>query len=362
MKAMLSGPRRHEALFRTLLVLGSILFGLFALEIGLRLAQGPQWLVHWPNIVSDQRAGRRAHADARAQPDPMLGFVGVPNYSNSNPDFHYDTQGFRLTPVPAGVVLKEPPILAIGGSNTLGEETADEDTYPAQLQRLTGRRVINAGMSAYGLDQMVLRAEIVARQVKPAVIVVSFGTANLYRNEMHRVWGVEKPYFEQVGGELVLRNVPVPPSPDPATTLDFWQRVFGRSLLVDFVLRRTDWQYEWSVDHARVLPRGEGTKLSCPLFKRLAGLGLPVLVVTEYDPYWWTDPPYMREQRQLIDVALLCAKAAGFQTADPFAEIDRTIRTGGRYVYYRQTEHPNPAGHAFYARVVADALRRFDNP
>ncbi len=359
-KSMLARPRLREALLRTLLVLGSILFCLLALEIGLRLTHGPQWLVEWPNIITYQRAMARAHSDARAQPDPVLGFIGIANYAS--PDFHYDARSFRLTPAPAGVVLKEPPILAVGGSYTLGDEVADAETFPTQLQRLTARRVINAGMSAYGLDQAVLRAEIVAPQVKPAVIVLSFGANNLGRNEMSRVWGAEKPYFEQVGGELVLRNVPVPPSPDPATTLDFWQRVFGRSLLVDFVMRHTLWQYEWALDHARVLPRGEGARLSCPLFKRLARLSLPVVVVAEYDPYLWTDARYMREQKKLVDLALRCAEAAGFLTVDPFAEIDTIMRTAGRDALYKTTEHPNPAGHAFTARIVMDALKRLDLP
>jgi hypothetical protein len=331
-------------------------FSLVVLEVGLRLARGPQWLVEWPNFVREQRVNIRTYTGARARPDPLLGFVGIANYSR--PDFHYDAKSLRITPVPAGVVLKEPPILVVGGSVALGDEVADDETFPAQLQALIGRRVINAGMSAYGLDQIVLRAEVVAAEEKPAAIVLSFGADNLRRSEMSRVWGIEKPYFEMAGGKLVLRNVPVPPSPDPATTLDFWQRLFGRSLLVDFVLRRLLLQYEWSLDHVRVLPRGEGASLSCPLFARLATLGLPVVVVVDYDPYLWTDPPYMREQKQLTDSVLRCATTAGFATIDPFEPIDQSMRTVGRGHYFREGEHPSPAGHALIARLIAEVLPR----
>jgi hypothetical protein len=341
---------------RVALVIVSIVAGLLMLELGLRLVEGgPQALVEWPNYVAEDRIMRRNHGGARARPDPVLGFVGLPNYASA--DFNYGPRGFRVTPAPKGVTLKDPPILAVGGSFTLGEEVADDETFPTYLQAATGRRVINAGMSAYGVDQMVMRAEIVAAEEKPMAIVLGFGTDNLRRSEMSRVWGIEKPYFETVHGELVLRNVPVPPSPDPATTLDFWQRLFGRSMLVDFVLKRLKMQYEWALDHVRVAPRGEGARQACLLFRRLAKVGVPVVVVAEYDPYLWTDPPYMREQRKLTLSVLQCAADIGFATVDPFGRIDQSMRTVGRELYYRQGEHFSPAGHEMVAGLVAEALK-----
>ncbi|HYC64277.1 MAG TPA: hypothetical protein VEC14_06065 [Reyranellaceae bacterium] len=347
---------------RIALVLVSVAACLLALELGLRLVlQGPQGLIEWPNIVRYERVSIRAYSAKRAEPHPVLGFVGLPNYRS--PGFNFDERGLRVTPTLPYIRLKEPPILAVGGSFTLGDEVEDHETMPTQLQAAIDRRVINAGMSAYGLDQMVLRAEIMvgelaAKRRTPLAIVLSFGADNLRRSEMSRVWGIEKPYFELVNGRLELRNVPVPPSPDPATTLDFWQRLLGRSLLVDFVLRRLRFQYEWALDHVRVLPRGEGARLACPLFKRLAALGVPVLVVVEYDPYLWTDPPYMREQKQLTDSVLRCAEAAGFATLDIFTQIDELMKTEGRAHLYTQGNHFTAAGHALASRNIADELRR----
>jgi hypothetical protein len=333
---MSARPRSREVLFRALLVLGSVLFSLVVLELGVRIVDaGPQGsLTDWHNIIRQDRVFTGTYTEARARYDSALGFVGTPNYSYQ--DFHYDADGFRVTPAPPGVALAEPPILAAGGSYTLGDEVADNETFPSQLQALTGRRTINAGMEAYGLDQMVLRAEAVAAKEKPAAIVLSFGADNLRRMEMSRVWGIEKPYFELKDGKLVLRNVPVPLSPDPASTLDIWQRLFGRSMLIDTILRHFGWQYEWSVDHVRVLP--------------------------QYDPYLWTDPPYMKEQNALTGAVLACARAAGFVTVDPFGAIDEIMRTKGRDAYYRKGEHPSPAGHALVAKMVAEALQRFDLP
>ena len=60
------------------LVLGSVLFSLLVLELGVRLASGPQWLVHWPNIVLEERLVTRQGETGRTVHDPRLGFVGRP--------------------------------------------------------------------------------------------------------------------------------------------------------------------------------------------------------------------------------------------------------------------------------------------
>ena len=49
-------------------------------------------------------------------------------------------------------------ILAVGDSFTFGDRVSDHETWPAQLERLTGRQVLNAGVFGYGVDQAYLRA------------------------------------------------------------------------------------------------------------------------------------------------------------------------------------------------------------
>jgi len=352
--------RRHELVFTTVLILFSVLFSLFVLEFALRAWRGPEWLLKFPNLIREERVSTRNNSDNRAQYDSVLGFIGIPNYRS--PKFNYDEHAFRITPAPPGVTLKEPPILAVGGSVTLGFGLADDETFPSQLQSMIGRRVINAGMDGYGLDQMILRAEVVVPQVKPAAIVVGTGLENLKRNEMSRVFGVEKPYFELVDGKLVLRNEPVPPTPDPATTLDFWQRLLGRSLLVDELLSRLHMRYDWYVDHVYTLPAGEGIAEACPLFKRLAALKLPTIVVAEYQPYLWYEPAVMRTDKAATAEMLRCAQQAGLATVDPFDEIDRTMRTAGHDALFAKVEHPNAAGQALTARLVAEKLRQLNLP
>jgi hypothetical protein len=127
-------------------------------------------------------------------------------------------------------------------------------------------------------------------------------------------------------------------------------------VLVDTILRHKGWQYEWSIDHARVLPRGAGAAMACPMLKRLAGLGVPTLVVAEYDPYVWKDADYAREQRRLSRTVLDCARAAGLGTLDLFEAIDQGVTRDGYGAMFR-TSHPGPLGHRIAAERIAVALK-----
>ncbi len=332
---------------RLVLVVSSVLLTLGALEIGCRLWREPGALLDWSNIVLEDRRATRTAGDGRLKYDAELGFVPA--------------QGYRPTPAPAGVALAEPPILVVGDSYAHGDEVSDEETWAALLQSLTLRRTVNAGVSGYGLDQIVLRAERAARDIKPESIVLVFIAEDLRRSEMKRVWGAEKPYFESRDGAPALRNVPVPRPPAPEDTLDLEQRLFGWSVLVDTVLKHKGWQYEWAIDHERVLPRGEGEKLACPLLERLARLGVPTLVVASYDPYVWMDAGHAREQRRLSALVLDCARSAGFGTLDLFETIDEAVAKLGYAAVFRSS-HPGPTGHRLAAEQIASALARFHIP
>src|SRR5580698_1948360 len=88
------------------LVLGSVLVGLVVLELGVRLARGPAWLLQWPNIILQERLETRRGETGRTQHDPKLGFIGRAGYAS--PLLHYDERSFRLSPAPEGTALARP--------------------------------------------------------------------------------------------------------------------------------------------------------------------------------------------------------------------------------------------------------------
>jgi hypothetical protein len=113
------------------------------------------------------------------------------------------------------------PILAVGDSFTFGDEVPDEETWPAHLERLLARDpvgvrrcVLNGGVSSYGLDQIVLRAEALIQKYRPRLVIVSFiqDPVRVLERVRH---GVPKPYFALTSDGLALRNVPTPAARTP---------------------------------------------------------------------------------------------------------------------------------------------------
>src|SRR5260370_35270350 len=107
---------------RIALVIGSLLFSLLVLELGCRLLRGPSWLVHWPNLVLQDRMATKAQGVGRLVPDQRLGFVATPGFAAKDPT--YDAHGWRGSPNPHGIALAPAPILGVGESRSHAEEVA----------------------------------------------------------------------------------------------------------------------------------------------------------------------------------------------------------------------------------------------
>jgi hypothetical protein len=345
-----SSSSRSEWLKRLVLISTSIVAALMALEIGLR-ASTWGYLFTWPNFVLDARTVLARTDGGRYVHDDRLGYVPRPGFTA--PGISIASDGLRRT----GDALSAAPILAVGDSFTFGDEVSDGQTWPAQLQQLTGRQVLNGGVSGYGFDQTVLRAEQLAQRYKPSAVVVSFIADDIRRTEMRRLWSADKPYFDLLGEGLALRGVPVPERADPRTTLSFWQRTLGYSYLFDFILRRLDLLHDWFGDHIRVHPAGTGETIACRLTDRLAELQrrreAKVIVVAEYDPVVWDDPSFAAEQRRLARGLLDCAERNGLVTIDPFDALAATGKPRSLYVLWHMSE----AGNALIAKLVAEKLR-----
>ena len=138
----------RESLKRSLLIVASLLVGLMALEIGLR-ASTWGYLFTWPNFVLDARTVLARQDSGRYVHDDRVGYV--PRAGYSAPGLIIDSDGLRHT----GEQTADAPILAVGDSFTFGAEVNDGQTWPAQLKLLTGRRVLNGGVSGYGFDGLV---------------------------------------------------------------------------------------------------------------------------------------------------------------------------------------------------------------
>ena len=160
-------------------------------------------------------------------------------------------------------------ILAVGDSYTFGDVVSDNETWPAILERLTERPVINGGVFGYGVDQSFLRARESIKIYKPETLILGFIPADVARCELSERTGVSKPYFDIKDGRLVLENVPVPP-PNLPVVMDLFHRVFGYSFLVDRIMMKKFPSYWLQGGWHAARAHSKGEEVTGLLFRQLS--------------------------------------------------------------------------------------------
>jgi lysophospholipase L1-like esterase len=85
----------------------------------------------------------------------------------------HDSWGFRNRSVP-----KQSEIVAIGDSMTYGIAATAANSWPATLQRLSGKSVYNLGLGGYGPVEYLYLLENNAVQLNPSTIIVGFYFGN----------------------------------------------------------------------------------------------------------------------------------------------------------------------------------------
>ena len=245
--------------------MATVIFCLLAFEAGLRLYDGVR-LLKVTNFIRDRVDQADAHY---SDYDERLGWITRANFHRRF--FNTGPYGIRLAddvdrPVPQG------GILATGDSFTFGEEVHDDESWPAILETITHTPVINAATGAWGTDQTVMRAEQMIEIAHPSVIAVGILWYDVDRTEMAVFAGSPKPYFTIEGGELVLRNVPVPKFRGMLRELGLARTILGYSYTVFWLGERLGLQnalYGAYTASQRATPKGTGEQITCLLLRRL---------------------------------------------------------------------------------------------
>ncbi|MFY9341762.1 MAG: hypothetical protein WAT39_04695 [Planctomycetota bacterium] len=289
--------------------------------------------------------------------DPLLGYVPRPGFASADNRWQVmvsiDERGLRRNgerprpPGPGGV-------LAVGDSFTFGDQVADGDTWPARLEQLLGRPVWNGGVFGYSFVQTVLRAEQLLPVLSPDTLVVSLIPDDIKRCEMSKRF-TEVPWYDLVGGELVLKNVPVPDSDASPLDRQYVRKLLGYSALADLVC----WNVApgWWVGDQRELyvhPRGTGSVIAAKLLARLAascqGRKVRLLVVLQDvaspPPWSFADGARLLTDAAAIGVVCLDLRAAFLALAKERPELRHEWFAG----------HMTAAGNAWVATQVAAVL------
>src|SRR5262245_24461527 len=344
--------RRWPALLA--LAATGVLFALVIVEVCARIVSG-----NWTDSFLERQLGwiRGAYPVSY---DAELGWIPRAGFSSSRNIWHT-----QVTITPDNLRANGPdpsprggrPVLAIGDSFTFGDEVADAQTWPAHLERLSGRPVLNAGVFGYGVDQMVLRARKLVTTLQPEWVVVSFIPHDVVRCELS-VFGAAKPYFQLQGGELRPGNQPVPPP--QLVARDTFRRIFGHSFVAHTIMRNVAGPYWLRGRRKTVRAHRDGEAVAIRLLRSLAqdldARGVQLLVVALGVREL---PPADMGLASRVLKGLEHSPALVLDLHAPLAELRE--RDPARFAtLYRQ--HMTDRGNAFVAERIADAIRKAGHP
>lgn len=347
-----------------LLVISSVLVLFVVLEAGMRVYTSNY---SFKNVLEDHLRITMAMYPTRY--DELLGWVSKEGVSAA------DRNVKRITVLEGGIrsngensIRQEQPgkrpILAVGDSYTFGYEVGDDETWPAILENLTGRRVINGGVFGYGMDQALLRARQLIDRYQPDTLIYSFIPNDIWRNQISARGGVNKPYFDIENGVLIQKNTPVPP---PALT-DFGnpgiRKYLGYSAFIHYFMMRSRFAMWWlrgdKWKDRKVHDDNTGEEIACLLIKELDDMALAknlnVYLLAQYGRDVGT--PYTRKSGQ----AIRCAAPRNLVVVDLYEPM-LEIRSHNRHEFKGmftpgKRHHMTFQGNRFVAVKVNEAMAR----
>lgn len=320
---MAAKSRLRDVLEKVGLVLGSVLFFLLVAELIVRASSDEIDTFELKNFALSKLSLFQSRFPASY--DPELGWVPTAGYGSTKNEWMtkvtIDDEGLRVT---GGKNLTDAkPILTLGDSFMFGDEVDDEDSMPARLEERLKRRVLNAGVFGYGIDQAVLRGERWLDKADVDWVILMIVPEDVWRTMLRVRTGVEKPYFELRDGAPFLTNVPVSPSRPSIEDVGLGRKVFGYSYLVDWTYRRLNRAKEWYIgdfpEHYGHQDREVAQQISCKLIQRLAAKakakGVKGIMVSAYSRPA-TQAPSDHEYMAPTQRMLRCGRDAGFLMFD----------------------------------------------
>jgi hypothetical protein len=206
MKHLTKRGRLREFLWSAGVSLGMAILTLAALEILLRVADFREFR----EGVSERSLSYRYDAE--------LGWAAVPGSSSvveNARTIHARHNSLGLRDIEFSLDA-QPTILFLGDSFVWGLDAEADERFTDLLRpRISGYKILAAGLSGYGTDQEYLLLRRLWPKVQPAVVVLIFCTQNDRQDNSAniRYEGYQKPYFATApDGSLVLRGQPVPKS------------------------------------------------------------------------------------------------------------------------------------------------------
>ena len=330
---------------RRWLVLASLSCAFLAGEVAVRVARGELF-----SRVSTQRSFEGSGTlNPRFEPDDELGWrhrTGVTTETGVEGPVQVDEGGFRLNH--NGLDGAAPEILAVGDSTTFGDEVGDSQTWPAKLEKLRHRRVLNAGVSGYGLDQAVLWAERLLQRHDVTWAILTFIPDDVARSTYSRRHGVPKAVFVPTGEGFELR----------ARHLERrgagLRQFFGHSRLLTALMTSLGARSWGDARDDNVRAHERGPELAIYLMDRFVrsaeAAGVRPLIV--YLHYPKGEAPEILQHPSTLDPLIAHIRDAGYPFLDLGSAHAEAVARKRRRPFYERGWHFAPAGNKWFAGQI----------
>jgi len=291
-----------------------------------------------------------------------LGWIPQPGYSSNN-----NMWGTDVTILKDGIRSNENhlklesshSVLAVGDSFTFGDEVSNNETWPAILERLIKRPVLNAGVFAYGTDQSFLRLKLLLAKYKPDTIIFSFIRNDIRRCEYSKCHGFNKPYFVIANNYLNLMNIPVRQvTIKPRTII----KIFGYSYFFHNTMIRLNPAW-WLLadneeDERNENHTGSGMEITCLIFRELENIVKVNKINHAYILVQDTNFQNYVSPDTEIDYVLTCLNKKTFKVIDLRKKLlDLKTNNGFLYNSFFKIRHMTATGNQFVAETVFHSMQ-----
>jgi len=340
-----------------LCVLATIV-GIALIEFGYRIVAGQPVLAlkNWRLERIEQRT-----LGARSVYDPVLGWKLRPGYTSDG----YNTIAHGIRRNLDEHAVRTGGVLAVGDSFTDGwDDVVDADTWPAQLERMTGAPVLNGGVGGYATDQIIMRAEMLLPLARPKTLIVGFLEEDIFRSG-HSSFGASKPYFTLSQSELTYHPPAPMAAPDQRTASSSLRDALGYSAVLHAVFSRLapHFWYGRSGEEVFVQVDNDPVGVTCALLRRLkAKTDAEGVIALLFLQHGWHMIVERTEPSDNAKRVSDCARAAGFKVIDQFSplrDMAVTDLAGFTSLYAREGNgygHLNAKGNRHAAELLVRAL------
>ncbi|MFM8312860.1 MAG: SGNH/GDSL hydrolase family protein [Deltaproteobacteria bacterium] len=343
----------------TFLLLATLGFLIPLSEVAIRLRKGA--LLDFQNTLYKPQflQSNRFLAGYPEQYDPILGWVPQSQKElKANWGSIVKTREFGIRSNGRIFESKEQPILALGGSFTFGDQVEDNQTWPSYLEQLANRPILNAGVSGYGLDQIILRlADLLHKNIVPSKVVIGVTAQNVQLVSFSQRWGLNKPYFEFENSHLQLKNTPIQAT-EKYPRLGLVRSVLGHSYFFSVLLYRlapTYWTAGLNYKFQSLPTNTDWREVSCALTLKLSTLlkehHLKGLLVYQYEK---DVNEIDLEVRNHINS---CAKKVNLEFFDTYPSLSSLQKNDPQKYQSFFSWHMTAAGNAFIAKQIFPKLQ-----